>query len=181
MESVLNNPAFEHILEKIFLALDSKSLQNCELVSKSLAASLKDPRLWFKKCLKKNLIADKLSFEAWNRLFKATGENEAKRSATKRILKILFMDQNEQLKNSFLEPILKCHPIKLSILCQEFELAEFIHEIWNAPEERKIKNMFEILKRCRSGKLILAFVRKYNVPAIDDEIVDILNDSRLHW
>ena len=129
----------------------------------------------------KNLISDKLSFEAWNKLFKATEENEAKRSATKRVLKILFMDQNEQLKNSFLEPILKCHPIKLSILCQEFELAEFIHEIWNAPEERKIKNMFEILRRCRSGKLILAFVRKYNVPAIDDEIVDILNDSRLHW
>ena len=49
----LANPGLIHILEKIYLTLDSGDLDNCALLSKSLAVPLKDPRFWHKMCLLK--------------------------------------------------------------------------------------------------------------------------------
>ena len=178
MESVLNNPAFEHILEKIFLALDSESLQNCELVSKSFAASFENPKFWFKKCNQKNLIEN--CFKVWNRVFKITEDNEAKISALTRVLKKLFMDQNDLKTTLMARRKTHYNPMTISILLQEFELAEYIVEKWDIPENRRINVltfMFDILLMYGNDKAILAFTRKYDDPKVNVKIVKLLRRS----
>ena len=160
MEEIAINQGLVHIFEKIFLALDAKTLVNCSLVSRSLSSSLKDPRFWLKKCVEKNLIKD--SFKEWNKLFKLTSDNEAKRHALTRVLKIIFMDQNALLKKPSLAGYkAKSHPLKLSIMFKEFELAEYILEKRNVPEKERTKIMFRTLQLVGCGKATLAFIRKY--------------------
>ena len=49
MEQIVNNQAFEHIVEKIFLPLKYEDLVAWELVSKSAGTILKNPLFWLKK------------------------------------------------------------------------------------------------------------------------------------
>ena len=162
----------------IFLALDSESLQNCELVSKSFAASFKNPRFWFKKCDQKNLIEN--CFKVWNRVFKIIEENEAKISAVKRVLKKLFMDHNDLKKTLMAKRKTHYNPVTLSILFQEFELAEYIVEKWDIPEDKRINIltfMMNILQMYGSEKAIVAFFRKYDEPEVNVKIVKLLRKS----
>ena len=49
MEQIVNNQAFEHIVEKIFLPLKYEDLIACELVNKMAGTILKNPLFWLKK------------------------------------------------------------------------------------------------------------------------------------
>ena len=178
MEDIANNQGLGHICEKIFLALDAKTLANCSLVSRSVSVNLKNPRFWFKKCNQKNLIEN--CFKVWNRVFKITEDNEAKISAVKRVLKKLFMDQNDLKKTLMAKRKTHYNPVTLSILLQEFELAEYIVEKWDIPEDKRINIltfMMNILQMYGSEKAIVAFFRKYDEPEVNVKIVKLLRKS----
>ena len=46
MEHVLNNPEFQHIVEKIFLYLSRENLLTCKLINKSFSQILSNQRLF---------------------------------------------------------------------------------------------------------------------------------------
>ena len=92
---VLANPGLLHILEKIYLNLDSESLDNCALLSKSLALPLKDPRFWHKKCLLKGQEI----VETWKSLFQSINENELARDESSLVLKTLYIGKKDIFSN----------------------------------------------------------------------------------
>ena len=162
MEDIANNRGLVHIFEKIFLALDAKSLLNCLLVSRSLSVSLKNPRFLFKKaCQQKNQINK--FFEIWNALLEITEENEPRKFDLTRLLKIICVSEKECVKN-FLEHFGSLfHPKMLSILCQEFQLADsFLEKLSNLSEkDDRDAHVFEQLRYLRNVKAFHTFAKMY--------------------
>ena len=56
MEILLNNPGYHHIVQKLCLMLDLKTLNNCSLVNKSWNWILNNPHIWLKLCTQRNLF-----------------------------------------------------------------------------------------------------------------------------
>ena len=48
MENILQKQGIRHIAEKILIALDSETVLNCRVVSKSFKKVIDNPRLWLK-------------------------------------------------------------------------------------------------------------------------------------
>ena len=161
MEDIANNPGLVHILEKIFLALNAKSLVNCTLVSCSLALSLKNPRFWFKACKQQNLIKD--CFEIWNALLEITDENGPRKEDLSRILKIICIGEKECLKSVLEFCSDMFHPLLLSIFCHEFQLADiYLKDLCNLSEkEDRDFYIFGWLKSLKSVKAFHTFAKKY--------------------
>ena len=146
MEKIANSKGLLHIFEKIFLALDAKTLVNCLLVSRTLSINLKNPRFWFKKaCKQHNPIK---YFEVWNALFEITDENEPRKEDLIRTLKIICIGERECVKNVLKHFGRYLHPLPLSILCREFQLADYILEKLCDFTERDARgaHIFEQLK-----------------------------------
>ena len=95
----LANPGLNHILEKIYLNLDSESLDNCALLSKSLAIPLKDPRFWHKMCLQNK---GQEFVEAWKSLFQSINENELAKEESSLVLKTLYIGKKDIIGNGLL-------------------------------------------------------------------------------
>ena len=84
-EEIARNQGLVHIFEKIFFALDSKTLENCSLVSRKMNAILTNPTFWFKICLKKKLCY----VEIWKDLLESIGENVQAKKELIQLLKIM--------------------------------------------------------------------------------------------
>ena len=82
----LANPGLLHVLQKIYLNLDSESLNNCALLSKSLALPMKDPRFWHKMCLLKRQDPVK----TLKGLFQLINQNKEAREEFSLVLKTLY-------------------------------------------------------------------------------------------
>ena len=76
MEQIVNNQAFEHIVEKIFLPLKYEDLIACELVNKMAGTILKNPLFWLKKWKLEGL--SKENEEIWNKALRLTKDSELK-------------------------------------------------------------------------------------------------------
>ena len=74
MEQIVNNQAFEHIVEKIFLPLKYEDLIACELVNKMAGTILKNPLFWLKKWKLEGL--SKENEEIWNKALRLTKDSE---------------------------------------------------------------------------------------------------------
>ena len=128
MEEIAINQGLVHIFEKIFLKLDAKTLANCLLVSRSLSKSLKNPKFWFKIYKRKNQIYKYFEecSKHWNKLLEITDKNELRKMELTRLLKIICIDEREDLKKFGKNFKWMFHPFPLSIICQEFQLANYI-------------------------------------------------------
>ena len=158
MENIANSQGFLHIFEKIFLALDAETLVNCSLVNRSLASSLKNPRFWFKLCKQRNLI--NRCFEEWNTLLETTEENEPRKEDLSRILKILCIDKKDCLKKLSANYGDRCHPLPLSIFCQQLELADYSMNYLSDIDD-KGSYIFDQLKLLHSVKAFHTFAKMY--------------------
>ena len=169
MEEIAINQGLIHVFEKIFQALDSKSLENCTLVSRSFASCLKNPRFWFKKCKQNYLIRD--SLEDWETCFKITEENEARRDDLTRILKIALLNKKRRFRwtRNYLSYTsyliwwkIKSKPLQLSIICQEFDLADFIlKEMYKYSEKERVTFISNHFPFLGCIDLFHSFARKY--------------------
>ena len=117
MQDIANNQGLVLIMEKIFLALDAKSLERCSLVSRTFASILKSPSLWLKKCMQKNI--PNYRFESYQALISCTEEIQAGKEDLIRFFKKLYINKKECLK-------LSMHPLKRIVFCQELKLADLI-------------------------------------------------------
>ena len=162
MEKIANSKGLLHIFEKIFLPLDAKTLANCLLVSRSFSVSLKNQRFWFKKAWKQQNHLNKY-FREWNALIKITEENELRKEDLCRILKIICIGEKECV-----EDVLKRYgsnfcPLLLSILCQEFHLADYFLEksFGRSKRDDRGANILKLLKYTESIKGFHTFAKMY--------------------
>ena len=155
MEKIANSQGLVHIFEKIFLPLDAETLVNCSIVSRSLATRLKNPRFWYKVCRQRNLI--NRCYEEWNTLLETTEENEPRKEDLSRILKILCIDKKDCLKKLSANYGDRCHPLPLSIFCQELELADnYLSDL-----DDGAKYIFDQLKLLNNVKAFHTFAKMY--------------------
>ena len=166
MEEIAINQGLVHIFEKIFLALDAKSLINCSLVSRSLSVSLKNPRFWFKVYKQQNQIYKYFEecSKYWNILLEITDHNELRKVELTRLLKIICIDEKEVLKEIRKRFKSRFHPLPLSIICQEFQLANYIlikyGNIYEKEEERG-SYILQWIKASRNIKVFHNFAKTY--------------------
>ena len=162
MEDIANNQGLIHIFEKIFLALDAKTLLHCLLVSRTLSGNLKNPRFWFKKACKQQNEINKY-LEEWNALLEITEENELRKEGICRILKIICIGEKECIEDVLNNFGSNFCPLLLSILCQEFQLADyFLQKLCRLLErDDRGARIFEQLKHTRSFKSFHAFAKMY--------------------
>ena len=52
MESLINNPGYDNIMQTIFLLMDHETLITCRSVCQSLKIRVEDPNYWIKRCSK---------------------------------------------------------------------------------------------------------------------------------
>ena len=168
MEEIAINEGLLHIFEKIFLALDAKSLLNCTLVSRSFASFLKNPRFWIKKCKLNRLIRN--SIKDWETCFKITEENEARRDDLSRILKIALLNNKKFRWFRNYDPHalyriwrkIKSKPLQLSIICQEFDLADLIlKEMYKYSENESVRFISNHFPSLGCIDLFHSFARKH--------------------
>ena len=55
METILNNPGFQLLAEKIFLTLNYEDLKACRLINRSSKQILDNPMFWLKKFIRRGL------------------------------------------------------------------------------------------------------------------------------
>ena len=55
MENIINNPGFQHMVEKIFLNLNYEDLKACQLINQSANEILNDPMFWIRKFIQRGL------------------------------------------------------------------------------------------------------------------------------
>ena len=89
MEQIVNNQAFEHIVEKIFLPLKYEDLIACELVNKMAGTILKNPLFWLKKWKLEGL--SKENEEIWNKALRLTKDSELKTNIILYFRRVLLM------------------------------------------------------------------------------------------
>ena len=89
MEQIVNNQAFKHIVEKIFLTLKYEDLVACELVNKSSGNVLKNPLFWLKKWKLKGL--SKENEENWNKALRLTKDSELEKNIILYFRRVLLM------------------------------------------------------------------------------------------
>ena len=58
MERLTNNPGFQHLAENIFLNLNNKTLEKCQLINQSAGQILDNPLLWIEKCFRNGLSVE---------------------------------------------------------------------------------------------------------------------------
>ena len=89
MEQIVNNQAFEHIVEKIFLTLKYEDLVACELVNKSAGNVLKNPLFWLKKWKLKGL--SEKNEENWNTALQLTKDSKLEKNIILYFRRVLSM------------------------------------------------------------------------------------------
>ena len=136
MEILTNNPAFQHIYEKIFVLLDHKSLLQCRLVNHSWNTILYNPIFWLQKCgslnaRKKicNAIDTKNIHKAWMNLI-ALQENKndltEKRNKNGVTLCLIKIHKYLTVDSFSLYPFLP--PLHVAALAGDLNLVKFILE-----------------------------------------------------
>ena len=86
MDSIAENPGFQHLVENVFANLDHKSLLECQKVNSTWKSILNNPKFWFKKCLSKGLLRQHQN--NWTKLFKSLTNTELEKILTKYLMKI---------------------------------------------------------------------------------------------
>ena len=165
MEEITINQGLVHIFEKIFLALDAKTLVKCSLVSRSLSCSLKNPRFWFKVYKQQNQLYE--CFEKcsnyWNLVLEISDKNELRKVELTRLLKIICIDEKEDLIKIGKNLNIRFHPLTLSIICQEFQLANYILIKFSRyyKEEERVSYILEWVKTSGNIKAFHNFAKTY--------------------
>ena len=149
MEEIVINQGLGHIFEKIFLALDAKTLANCLLVSRSLSKSLKNPKFWFKVFKQQNKHSEEC-FIYWNKLLEITDKNEPRKEDLSRILKIVCIGEKKSVKTigSSFNCMFHPNPLQISIFCQEYRLANYI-----------LKKLYQLYDQDQRGFYILNWLK----------------------
>ena len=136
MEILTNNPAFQHIYEKIFVLLDHKTLLQCRLVNQSWNTILHNPIFWVQKCgslnaRKKNCnaIDTKNLHKAWmNLIALQKNKNDLTENSNKNDVTLCLIKVHKYLTvDSFsLYPFLP--PLHVAALTGDLNLVKFILE-----------------------------------------------------
>ena len=70
LETIINNPGFQHVAEEIFGNLNDNSLENCQQLNESSKQILEDPLFWLKKFVRGGNLSKKNQKE-WTKLIQA--------------------------------------------------------------------------------------------------------------
>ena len=136
MEILTNNPAFQHIYEKIFVLLDHKTLLQCRLVNQSWNTILHNPIFWVQKCgslneRKKNcnVIDTRNLHNSWmNLIALQKNKNDLTENSNKNDVTLCLIKVHKYLTvDSFsLYPFLP--PLHVAALTGDLNLVKFILE-----------------------------------------------------
>ena len=83
MEQILCNPAYGHILERIFLQLEPKDLENCRKVHINFKNVLDQPLLWLKINRSNGIFEHGQKFKMWETLVKSTSRTHLAKNVAK--------------------------------------------------------------------------------------------------
>ena len=73
LETIINNPGFQHVAEEIFGNLNDNSLENCQQLnesSKQIVKILEDPLFWLKKFVRGGHLSKKNQKE-WTKMIQS--------------------------------------------------------------------------------------------------------------